>query len=280
MLRPLVTFTAPGSNGGSAITGYTVTSNPGGITGTGSASPIIVTGLTNGNAYTFTVTATNANGTGPASSVSNSVTPTICGYPLTVTHSAGSVAPVTKTVTYGVVLTNLSGTNKCWITQNLGADKQAVSATDATEAARGWFWQFNLKQGYENDGTTLTPSTWVVPPISENSNWTTANDPCTILLGTGWRIPTQTEWINVDNSGLWNNYNDAYASVLKLHAAGDLNYLHGVLWNTGSFGSFWSSNQYYQLPNPGGWYLVISSSVSQMGQYSKAVGESVRCLKD
>jgi hypothetical protein len=70
-----VTFTAPVSDGGSAITGYTVTSSPGTITGTGTASPIIVVGLTNGTAYTFTVTATNANGTGPASAASNSVTP-------------------------------------------------------------------------------------------------------------------------------------------------------------------------------------------------------------
>src|SRR5208337_1342780 len=63
------------SNGGSAITGFTVTSNPGGITGQGAASPISVTGLTNGTAYTFTVTAANAVGTGPASSPSNQVTP-------------------------------------------------------------------------------------------------------------------------------------------------------------------------------------------------------------
>jgi len=74
-----VPFTAPSSDGGSAITSYTATSSPGGITGTlsqaGSGS-ITVTGLTNTTAYTFTVTATNAIGTSLASAASNSVTPT------------------------------------------------------------------------------------------------------------------------------------------------------------------------------------------------------------
>ncbi len=70
-----VSFTAPVSNGGSAITGYTVTSFPGGITGTGTGSPVIVQGLINGEPYTFEVAATNAIGTGPESAASNSVTP-------------------------------------------------------------------------------------------------------------------------------------------------------------------------------------------------------------
>ncbi len=70
-----VPFTPPASNGGSPITSYTATSSPGGITSTSPGSPIIVTGLTNGTAYTFTVTATNAIGTGPASAALNSVTP-------------------------------------------------------------------------------------------------------------------------------------------------------------------------------------------------------------
>lgn len=69
-----VSFTVPVSDGGSPITGYTATSNPGGFTGTGT-SPITVTGLSNGTAYTFSVTATNAIGTSNSSDASNSVTP-------------------------------------------------------------------------------------------------------------------------------------------------------------------------------------------------------------
>jgi hypothetical protein len=70
-----VTFTAPTYTGRLPITSYTVTSSPGSLTGTGASSPITVSGLTNGTAYTFTVTATNSVGTSAASAASNSVTP-------------------------------------------------------------------------------------------------------------------------------------------------------------------------------------------------------------
>jgi len=72
-----VTFTAPSNVGGGAITGYTAFSSPGSIVGTGTSSPITISGLSNGTAYTATVVATNAYGTGPASAASNSATPAI-----------------------------------------------------------------------------------------------------------------------------------------------------------------------------------------------------------
>ena len=70
-----VTFTAPSNAGGSAITQYTAVSTPEQLFAQGSASPLTVTGLTNGTAYTFRVWALNSYGPSPYSAASGSVTP-------------------------------------------------------------------------------------------------------------------------------------------------------------------------------------------------------------
>ena len=68
-----ISWTAP-SDGGSAITSYTATSNAG-QTCSSSTTSCSITGLTNGTAYTFTVTATNSIGTSNPSSASSAATP-------------------------------------------------------------------------------------------------------------------------------------------------------------------------------------------------------------
>ena len=73
--RATVEFEAPEDNGGSEITGYEVTVSPGDRVVTGTASPIVVTGLTNGTSYTFTVRAVNRAGSGEPSEPSNAVVP-------------------------------------------------------------------------------------------------------------------------------------------------------------------------------------------------------------
>ncbi len=197
--------------------------------------------------------------------------------PFTVTHTAGSVAPVTKTVTYGVVETNLTGSKKCWITQNLGADHQARYAIDASEASAGWYWQFNRKQGYKHDGKTRTPNSNWITSINENSDWLPAKDPCAILLGSGWRLPTFAEWEKTYAIGGWDNLDETFNSVLKLHAAGFLFHSDGSLSYRGSDGLYWSSSQYV---SDFGWYLDFGSSCSYVGSYYKGNGHSVRCLRD
>jgi hypothetical protein len=69
-----VSFTAPADVGGSAITGFVATSDDG-IGATGPSSPITVSGLSNGTAYTFRVWALNAFGYSAPSDASGSVSP-------------------------------------------------------------------------------------------------------------------------------------------------------------------------------------------------------------
>ena len=87
----LVSFHIPSDDGGMPITQYTVTSIPDGITATGTSSPIIVSGLTEGVKYAFTVHATNSNGNGLESAQSNAVPllqDTITIKPLSLTSSS------------------------------------------------------------------------------------------------------------------------------------------------------------------------------------------------
>ncbi|MDD5097933.1 MAG: hypothetical protein PHU59_05565, partial [Candidatus Omnitrophica bacterium] len=199
-----------------------------------------------------------------------------CGNNLTVSHAtANGVAPVTKTVTYGTVLSSLSGASKCWITQNLGADNQSTAASFTTEAAAGWYWQFNRKQGFKHDGTTRTPTTTWITSISESSDWLAANDPCTIELGAGWRLPTSTEWTNAITNGSWVQPTP-YSSVLKIHLAGDLNKDTGARESI-TYGTYWSSTQ---TTTTYGSCLNFGPSLMMTTDNWKQNGASVRCIKD
>ena len=125
-----VTFAAPASTGGSAITGYTVTSSPGALAVTGAASPLIVTGLTNGTAYTFAVTARNVIGTSLPSAATNSVTPvavTVPGAPTIGTASAGNAQ---ATVSFSApAITGGSAITGYTVTSNPAGGVDANAAT-------------------------------------------------------------------------------------------------------------------------------------------------------
>ena len=98
-----VSWLPPVKDGGAAISGYTVT--PHDVTAGSDGQPVdavgtsaSVTGLTNGDSYTFTVTASNSRGPGQPSAPSAPVTPQAGGAPPVAT--AGTV-PSGGTVTGG-----------------------------------------------------------------------------------------------------------------------------------------------------------------------------------
>ena len=233
-------------------------------------------GLEQNTMYYVRAYATNSIGTSYGNQVTFRTLPVACGSTFIINHIPGDVAPVAKTVTYGTV-TNIPGEPlKCWITSNLGADRQATAKDEATEAPAGWYWQFNRKQGYKHDGTTRTPGSAWISSISEDSDWIPENDPCTLELGYGWRIPTASEWTNVDGTGGWIDWTGPWNSDLKLHAAGNLDNT-GMVANRGVSGYYWSSGQ-NTLTN--GWYLRLSGSASGMVRFQKSLGNSLRCLRN
>ena len=131
-----VSFSAPVSTGGAAISSYTVTSSPGGLTASGAGSPLTVSGLSNGTDYSFTVSASNTAGTGPTSSPSNTVTPKASqsisfsnpgaqsfGTTPTLTATASSgLTPVFSSSTTGVCTITASGTLTFVTTGNCSID--------------------------------------------------------------------------------------------------------------------------------------------------------------
>ena len=83
--QSVISWSAPSTNGGSAITGYTVTSNTN-ATCTTSTTSCTISSLAYGTAYTFTVTATNNVGTSDASTSASATTAAL----YTVTFNAKS----------------------------------------------------------------------------------------------------------------------------------------------------------------------------------------------
>lgn len=109
-----VTWSAPASNGGAAISGYTAAAHGNGTTqtcSTTSATSCTIAGLVNGDGYTVTVTATNAAGAGAASSPSAVVEPTTND--ATFTGGSGTTVTEGKTANFFI---DTSGTRQVTLT--------------------------------------------------------------------------------------------------------------------------------------------------------------------
>ena len=280
-----VAFTAPVSNGGSAITGYTVTSSPGGFTATGASSPLVVTGLTNETSYTFTVVATNAVGNSVASVASAAVTTSPC-------------------------FANVGGTTKSFMCYNLGVTGTQDPFSYQGGANNGTLYQW----GRQTDGHEVRTSASQAGPVStpvaskfitnsggtydwinpqNNSLWLdaskTANDPCP----SGFRVPTQAQWGGLFRDGTasgapgtatrntwtWTGNGYTVGANLYLPAAGYRYVIDATLYNVGTYGYYWSSTVDGTLA----YNLGFSSDILDPGNSNgtgRGNGLYVRCISE
>jgi uncharacterized repeat protein (TIGR02543 family) len=152
-----LTWAAPSSNGGSAITGYTVTSSPSvtapaSCTNTANLS-CTFTGLTNGTAYTFTIRAINAAGNGTTVTVTatpgkaaqtitfNSLNDRTLGtgtYPISASSNSSLTVALTSattdvcTVSSGTITLVSAGT--CTINADQAGDDNYLAATQVQQS--------------------------------------------------------------------------------------------------------------------------------------------------
>ena len=277
-----VAFTVP-NDGGSAITGYTVTSNPVTPPVTGATSPINVTGLMNGTVYTFTVVATNAVGSSVATSATNAVTPSspqVCTAPQVLDGSGNSY----NTIVIGT---------QCWTNKNLKATLYNDGITPIPDETNNTGWgALNTGARTEYLGATSYVSTYgylynwyAAAGIITGSGSSTKN-----ICPLGWHVPTNSDWIKLtdylgtnpgtqlkERSNLWaaNNGTDAYG-----FSAIPGGYHDNISSSSISYDAFlWSATEdETATSNAKGRYLNGTLSTMPMSIRGKAFGASVRCL--
>lgn len=183
-------------------------------------------------------------------------------------------------------------TGKTWMDRNLGAKRVATSPTD--ELAYGDLYQWGRgKDGHQcrNSDTTSTlsptdtpghsdfitsysyPNDWRSP--QNNNLWQEENginNPCP----SGYRLPTDDEWEAEIATWTSDDASGAYGSVLKLPMAGGSSRSDGSLLNVGTLGLYWSST----VSGSNASCLLFNSSNAFMYADYRALGYSVRCLKD
>jgi len=183
-------------------------------------------------------------------------------------------------------------TGKIWMDRNLGASQVATSSTDSLAYGDLYQWgRFADGHQCRTSTTTTTLSStdqpghdnFILAPSSpydwrslQNTNlWqgvNGGNNPCP----TGYRLPTEAELNAERQSWSSNNSAGAFASVLKLPVAGFREYFGGSLFAVGSYSDYWSStvSGTYSI------LLYLSSNSTHLDYEGRALGSSVRCIKD
>jgi hypothetical protein len=199
--RATVTWTAPVDDGGSAITSYQVEVLAGTtvvrtVTGiAANATSTVVTGLTNGTAYTFRVRAVNAVGLGALSAASNAVTPTagtVPAAPVIGTASGGAASATvrwTPGATGGSAITSYQvevrrGTTVVRTVTGIAAN---ATSTVVTGLTNGTAYTFRVRAvnavgagAYSAASNAVTPAAATVPGAPVIGTATAGNTTATV----------------------------------------------------------------------------------------------------
>lgn len=195
-------------------------------------------------------------------------------------------------------------TGKTWMDRNLGANRAAIFATDAEAYGSLFQWGrgadgHQCVNRYAGDGVTTSSNTalnatvstdtpphgdFIITNSSSINDWRSPqnhnlwqgvngiNNPCPA----GYRLPTETE-LNAERLS-WSSDNaaGAFASPLKLPAAGLRGHNFGSLNGVGSDGYYWTSTTSFTTMNQ----LLFNCNYTHMNTFSRSFGFSVRCIKD
>lgn len=217
-----VSWAAPTHSGGSAVTGYRITTTPGGVQTTVGAGTVSTTisGLTNNTAYTFAVAAQNAVGYGPESAPTAAVTPSL--FPVTLAGVEALVQghyPIVidsnnnmyrLTMEYAAPTAG-AGQPKMLKSADSGATWTEIDSTHRPASLPKAGWSFrNSSTIYHvgHSGTAVTFSTFAVSDAASNADtWRIAGE--SAVSGLSVAIDPLVSHVRNSDGTFWLFYSDS-----------------------------------------------------------------------
>ncbi len=194
-------------------------------------------------------------------------------------------------------------TGRIWMDRNLGANRAATSSFDVESYGLLFQWgrgtdNHQCVNRYSGDGVTTSVNSVLNATVNvdnpshgefiimnivnhdwrspQNNNlWqgvSSINNPCP----SGYRLPTDSELDAERASWSTQNADGAFASPLKLPAAGIRSYNTGLISSVGTEGYYWSST----VSGTGARRLTFGSASAGLATTVRTAGRSVRCIKD